>query len=436
MNDDDSWPDIYEVAGTAETNDNEGLREAALPNGEFWFARPELRSIYENSRRTMIAPWSALGLALCRSLVSIPYWVQYRSFMGPAPLNIGVVFIGDSGGGKSRLSGLLDACVPFTGTFPPDFRQMEVGSGEAMADVYAHPAEKDDWQNNIRRGDLIWHNQSHARLFSFDEVGRMFKMGNRDSGSTIFEYVKQGLSGGPLGRYLAKGMGTLLQPGEYRFAFTTNAQPSRSGVLLNPDEVEGGFPGRLLWFETRDPRAVLERDDSPVEPYGIPTLDWRDIRVVQALPQMDAAHRRDRELYHTDQRDPIDGHLNLVRAKVAVALMRLNGRTSLNDEDWDLAGIVIDETVRVRRWVQQLLAVKGREAEKARGESIARQQAAAETAGETIRLNRIVGLLRSYQDKGFPQTSWRTRLNNRDRDLFQDALDVLSRVDKEGRGKP
>lgn len=429
------WPNPYTSPTGEVHDDNVGLMEAAIPNAEFWNARPELRSIYQNARRTMMAPWSMMGLAICRSLVSIPYWVNYQSFLGTAPLNIGVVNIGDSGGGKSRLAGLIDESLPFLGFQVPKFTMIEVGSGEAMADVYAHPAEKDDAANNIRRGDLIWHNQSHARLFSFDEVGRMFKMGNRDSGSTIFEYVKQGLSGGPLGRHLAKGSGTMLEPGSYRFAFITNAQPGRSGVLLSPDEVEGGFPGRLLWFETRDPRAVIEEDDTPIVPHAVKDIDWRFVKSIKALPQMDEAHRRDRALYHTDQRDPIDGHLNLLRAKVAVALMRLNGRTYLNDEDWDLAGMVIEESVRVRKWVQQVLAIKGREAEKARGESIARQQAAAETAGETIRVSRIVGLLRSYQEKGYPVSSWRTRLPSRDRELYQEALDVLSNLDKSGHEK-
>lgn len=424
MTDEADW-NPYEMVTGEVHNDNQGLVEAATPHYEFWHSRPELLSIYQNARRTMIAPWSALGLAICRSLVSIPYWVNYESFMGTAPLNIGVVNIGDSGGGKSRLSGLVDASLPFLGIQVPKFDAVEVGSGEAIADVYAHPAEKDDPANNIRRGDLVWHNQSHARLFSFDEVGRMFKMGNRDSGSTIFEYVKQGLSGGPLGRHLAKGAGTMIDPGQYRFAFVTNAQPSRSGVLLNPDEIEGGFPGRLLWFETRDPRAVIEQDDSPIVPHGVKDIDWRMVRTIRALPQMDEAHRRDRAIYHTDQRDPIDGHLNLVRAKVAVALMRLNGRVYLKDEDWDLAGVVIEESVRVRQWVQQLLAVKGREAEKARGESIARQSAAAQEAANTLRMKRITDSLRRYRSEGIPQNLWRRRLNSDDRPYYEDALDLL-----------
>ena len=418
------WPNIYTTPTGERHNDNEGLIEAAIPHYAFWHSRPELLSIYENSRRTMFAPWSVLGLAICRSLVSIPWWVRYQSYMGSAALNIGVVNIGDSGGGKSRLAGLLDSGLPFLGLVPK-FTAIEVGSGEAIADVYAHQAEKDDPANGIRRGDLIWHNQSRARLFSFDEVGRMFKMGNRDSGSTIFEYVKQGISGGPMGRHLAKGSGTMIEPEQYRFAFTTNAQPSRSGVLLNPDEVEGGFPGRLLWFETRDPRAVTEYDDTEVVPYGIKEMHWQNHHAVIALPQMDDAHKASRALYHTDQRDPIDGHLDLTRAKVAVALMRLNGRWTLNDEDWDLAGDVIEESVRVRQWVQQVLAMKGREAEKARGEALARQSAAAESAAETIRLSRITDLLRKYHGEGVPQKEWRTKLPNRDREFYPDALRAM-----------
>ncbi len=413
------WQYQYAPEAGKRHDDNDGLREAAIPNADLWNSRIELKSIYDNSRRLMIAPWTMLGLAICRSLVSIPYWVNY-----------GCVFIGDSGGGKSRLPRALDKALPFLGLYVPDFNQIEVGSGEAIADVYAHPAEKDDPANGIRRGDLVWHNKSHARLFGFDEVGRMFKIGNRDGGSTIFEFVKQGITGSPLGRHLARGAGTMLNPGQYRFAFITNAQPSRSGVLLNDDEVEGGFPGRLLWFETRDPRAVIERDDSPVVPYGIKDIDWRNVGNVVALPQMDAAHRADAELYHTDQRSPIDGHRTMLRAKVAVGLMRLNGRIHLNDEDWDLAGIVVEESVRVRVWVQQVLAQKNVEAEKARGQSAARQQAAAAEALSTLRLTRICNNLRRYADDGIPQNEWRRRLKSEDRPYYEDALAELSKGKK------
>jgi hypothetical protein len=414
----------YEMVTGETHNDNEGLREATYEHYEFWHSRPELLSIYENSRRTMIAPWTMLGMTIVRSLLSIPYWVQYQSFMGRAPLNIGCIFIGDSGAGKSRLSKVLDAALPFTGQFVPDFKQVEVGSGEAMADVYAFPAEKDEPEIGLKRGDLIWKNISHARLFGFDEVGRLFKLGNRDQGSTVFEYVKQGLSGGPMGRYLAKGAGTFLDGDSYRFGFVTNAQPTRCGVLLNPDEVEGGFPGRMLWLESRDPRAVTEHDPSPIVEFNIPSIEWTPINVVRALPQMDEAHRKSAEDFHLDKRDPIDGHIALLRAKVAVALMRLNGRTVLNDEDWDLSGVILDESIRVRTWVQSVLASKRKDEDQARGESLARQQAAAQEAAVTLRMKRITDRLIAFQAKGMPQNLWRRTLNSEDRPFYDDALAV------------
>src|SRR6476646_4144472 len=40
--------------------------------------------------------------------------------------------------------------------------------------------------------------------------------------------------------------------------------------------------------------------------------------------------------------DPLDGHLFYIRAKLACALALLNGhRSSIRDEDWELAGIVM-----------------------------------------------------------------------------------------------
>lgn len=421
------WPDPFATAKVTR-DDNDGLREAALPNVEFWLARPELRSIYENSRRRLVAPWSMLGAALIRSLHSIPWHVRYQSVIGTASLNAMLILVGDSGGGKSFLHSQLDECLPFVGLYPPTFHRIEIGSGEAIAETYAHTADKDDPANGVSRGDLIWHSRNRAQMFSFDEIGRMFKMAGRD-GSTVYEYVKQGWSGSPLGRVLVSSRGVLLPDSTYRLTAIANAQPERCGPLFTEDEIAGGFPGRLLWMETRDPAAPRELNDTPIQPHAVLDIDWRMVQTIQSTPAMDAMHHEDRLLYHEGKRGPLAGHEVLLRAKVAVALMRLNNRSVLNDDDWELSGLVMAESLRVRGKIQQALVRRELREDTRRGESTARQAAAAEEASDTLRMKRIADRLREFHRDGMPENLWRRNLRSTDRPHYDVALRIMKGQD-------
>lgn len=53
--------------------------------------------------------------------------------------------------------------------------------------------------------------------------------------------------------------------------------------------------------------------------------------------------------------DPLNGHALLCQLKVAVALMALDSRNSLNDEDWDLAEHVMSVSERTREQCQNAL---------------------------------------------------------------------------------
>jgi hypothetical protein len=405
--------------------DNDGLREAATSQPEFWRARSELLSLYENSRRFIASPWAMLGMALVRSLHSIPWHVRYQSVLTSASLNATLVLVGDSGGGKSLLSRQMDVALPFHyGAELRDFNLIEVGSGEAMAEQFAITAQKDDDTTGIRKGDLLWRNNAHAEMFGFDELGRLMGMKSRE-GSTVYEYLKQGWSGSVLGRKLVGSGGVMLPADTYRMSVVVNAQPDRCGPLFTDDEVAGGFPGRLLWLDTRDPTTEAELDRTPPVPRAIKDIDWRDVSAVNSLPEMDEAHEQDRLRYHKGQRSPLEGHEVLLRAKVAIGLMRLNGRRYLNSEDWELAGMVMAESTRVRTEIQQRLATNAVKDAELRGRADAARAVAAEQAAATLTMTRIVGLLQGYEAEGVPQNLWRRKLPSRDREHYEDALLAL-----------
>lgn len=327
----------------------------------FWGRRPVLESIYENSEKTGVSPWGALGGAILRAIHTIPYHVHYRSFRGAASLNLGVINVGESGGNKSLTGRLLDDMLDF-GPFA-EFSESEAGSGESIVDSYAYwrNIPKDERVDGGPTRELAWLMPSHAHRFRFDEVGKLGAIAKRD-GATIFEYIKSALTGEQIGRKLAGNLGIQLKKDEYRFTITINAQPTRAEVLLSESEVAGGTPGRFLWCLMDYPPfgdSALDHDDFNairVEPFELKTVSWDGVADIKALEVMNREHRDHMRAGHRGERNAIDGHAVMVRVKVAIGLMVLDGRTYLNDDDWELAGAVMDHSNATRARVQLALA--------------------------------------------------------------------------------
>jgi hypothetical protein len=393
----------------------------AVGGDGFWDRRPELAALYSNARHRMLAPWGALGGAIQRALHTVPTTVAYRSDLGRAPLNTGMITVGDTGLGKGRTQRLLDDTLAFQSPFL-DFDMIEVGSGEALVDAFAYVAGPND-SSGAPKGTLVWRDLSHARLVMFDEVGKLAALAARD-GATIFEYLKSGLSGETIGRMLAGGRGVLLPKNQYRLGVTINVQPKVAWSLLTPAQIAGGLPGRFLWFSTMDPTLVTaERGE--VTPFEIPVPAWPENHDVRALPEMDEAHDRDARLAHLGERDPMDGHALLARAKVAVGLMVLAGRTSLVPEDWELSAVVMEHSRATRARVLAELASEQVREEQRRARSAARTQTFTEDEKRKRDIERIAKKLATLKAEGVPQTEWRRRIRSSERDLYLDALAAM-----------
>jgi hypothetical protein len=390
----------------------------------FWSSRPVLCSLYANARRLTVSPWALLGEAVLRALQTIPPEVQYESYRGRAPLNLAAVLLGPTGAGKSIIASALDQSLPFIGAVGDivKFYAVEVGSGEAIAEQYARRAGKGD-ESEADADGLVWSRRDIA--FSFDEVGRLEKLGARQ-GATVLEYTKTAISGGRLGRALAGRGGVELPQGAYRFTATIAAQPERCEVLLNADEVAGGLPGRLLWLSSIDPLARGEHDRSPVEPYMVKTVAWETVKTIRALPEMDEAHRESAFAAHEGSRDPLEGHELLARAKVAVALARLESRPYLTKEDWHLSGIVIEHSRRARSVAVGALAARSERSAGVRGFLEGVRAAEADDARDGRLRERARARIVTLTSEGVTdRRELRSRLSRPQREYLDDILDDL-----------
>ena len=378
----------------------------------FWRSRRILRHLYLSSRVLMSSPWALLGGTILRALHTVPYYVQYHSALAPGSLNTVGVFMADSGGGKTVLQAQINEILSFEGR---KFVTRSPGSGEAIAETYVASIDKDT-------GAVKWRDPSRAEMFSFDEVGMIAAMKKR-GGSTVLEYLKIGWSGGRLGRVLVGEKGVELPEHEYRLTAFINAQHDRADVLLNSDEVAGGFPGRLLWINMQDPSVVdRHKPGEEVRRLRIRLPEWpaRDASngrggfvKVHALPQMDEAHMEERRGFHLGTRDALLGHELMVRVRVAVALMVLDGRTELNDEDWELAEVVMDHSRATRALVRQRLADLAARSVAASGRAAGKQKFAEQEAFSEEELNKardqFERAVRAIQERGENVTASRVK---------------------------
>ena len=151
----------------------------------------------------------------------------------------------------------------------------------------------------------------------------------------------------------------------YRACVVVGVQPLRSHALLAA--ADGGLPQRFIWLPTADPDAPDQRPPDPGQ-WEVTTPGWHcgnlrhlrpvggeaDLTVPACAVATIDAHRL--AVLRGDHRvDPLDGHALLCRLKVAVAMMALDGRTTIDDADWQLAGHVMDVSAAARQRCRRAL---------------------------------------------------------------------------------
>ena len=307
-------------------------------NGPFWSSRPVLEHILTLARARRVGPWAVLGAAMTHAVASIPAHVAIPAMVGGRmSLNMFVALVGPSGAGKGGAEAAATAGIKFGG---PRVDSVPLGSGEGAGRTFrplGTPAESS--------------NPVTAAIFTVPEVDTLTALIGRQ-GSTLSAELRKLYSGEALG-FANSGKDTrnVVAPHSYRACLIVGVQPLRSHALLGG--VDGGLPQRFIWLPTCDPDAP---DDRPPDPGSrdIPTSIWprgnvghlqavgdRAELVVPTVAQ-DAIDAHRLAVLRQDHRvDPLDGHALLCQLKVAVALMALDARTAIHDEDWELASHVM-----------------------------------------------------------------------------------------------
>jgi hypothetical protein len=425
------------------------MQKEAKSNDEiFWNYRPELKYIHDSAKARMVSPQAVLGSVLAHVSAALPPEVVLPATIGKeASLNLFVCFVGQSGAGKGNATKVAADLFDYTST---GFKYVEEipGSGEGIVDIYA------GW--DVEKKAFAQHTKN--ALLNIDEIDNLAATGNR-SGSTLIPVLRSAFSGEKLGWHYKKNP-TQLNPHSYRMCLQVSAQPLRSDWLL--DDVDGGLPQRFVFVSCNDPDCA--------DPNNLPELPkplaWKvpdeilNIKKKQAeLLQKNKEEKAGifgqlagEVLYESKfiqvtlcqkaqdtiraaaynrlrgNSEAIDGHLLLVRTKVAALLAILNGRLNVDDKDWELSSLVMSWSKKTLNYIISQRESKNQSAVTARTTARANQEVVIENTKRSSDLVRVANRIIALVDKGVVETKGRGQLGYRlarDRPLMGEAIEYL-----------
>jgi hypothetical protein len=392
---------------------------------DFWTARKGLELLHGWARARRVAPWAMLGEGLALVLCRTPPAVRLPPLVGgPGSLNSLFALTGASGQGKGAAGQAIRDALDC-------WRQVEIvpiGSGEGLAKTYGRGLrDKQTGHYEVQR-------TRYSALLLCREIDTLGALRDR-SASTLTPQVRQLYSGEELGFGYADPVKRVIIPAHsYRGCLVAGVQPGRSGVLLA--DADAGTPQRFVWLPATDPDAPDSAPDCP------PGIAW------ELPPEIARIREQDLDPFGLDvyaeacrviddarlarlrgEGEAIDGHALFTQLKLAAALALFDGRSDVDEEDWQLAGVVMDVSDRVREMVAEELRQAAERENEARGLAeatrarIVGRSTEADFIGKTAeRIMKVLG----KTDGWMTHSDLRRETGSRYRDYFPDAIELLA----------
>ena len=373
------------LLGTA----GQGLRRylPVLPP-EFWEERECFGAIRDAAAQWLCSPDATLAAVLCRVAAFASHEMVIPPKLGPPTgLSLIVAMAGASGTGKSKAERLAATLIPA----PSEMAQMDglpLGSGEGLVEtMFEIRTEKVDGKT-VTVKEQVRHN-----AFVYADEGRVLTELASRSGSTLTSTLRSIFSGATIGQTNAsKETHRNLPAGSYVFGVLLGIQPRAAMDLFGELEVAAGTTQRFLWSCAQHPdigalepvgavgpleRPEMGTPDNPLTALGgIQPIDTPEAVFDEVRARLIARARGDAE------GDELDTHRDLLRLKVMGTLALLEGRQGASEDDWRLAGMVLDNSDDVRQWVRDSVASVVLEARAAEGRRAAARQAEVESDQE------------------------------------------------------
>jgi hypothetical protein len=311
----------------------------------------QLEKIYGWARARYAAPWAVFFGVLLRVAASVPPSVQLPPVIGGhASLNLFCAFVGKSG----SLKGVSDNVA--RAAWPADIIELPIGSGEGIAEQFAR----------VKAGEA-----SIPVIFTVSEIDKLAGIAGR-AGSILLAELKAAAMGEPIGQANAKeDTSRIVEAHSYRMCLSVGAQPGHTGVIFN--DTTGGTPQRFLWAPTTDPDMPDVASDAPA-PLDTVLPTWEPgeggvVEIVYGPPEIKRAVVAGHLARQRGEGNALDGHILLLRCKVAALLAIMHGRVEVTTWDWEKSAEVMAVSDRTRSelveyGVQATLEQARREGEK------------------------------------------------------------------------
>jgi hypothetical protein len=371
---------IPELAPDAFAPPSEGDEDTRpyLPD-ELWLARPLLTVIRDAARSRLLAPDALLGAVLARVAACSPHTLELPPIVGsPKGLSYFTILVGNPEAGKSATADVAGELIPaplnVLDRLPP-------GSGEGMVEALFDLVDEDDENGKKRK---VKRQTKYAAVFHVDEGAVLAELAGR-AGSTLMPTLRSAWSHSTLGNTNASAERRRILDGRaYVFGVTVGVQPEWAAPIV--DDVAAGTPQRFLWLMATHPDLELgdvawpgpldwqPHDAGTLEPIATNRGGWRrhTLHVPDRIAVDVRAHRAN--VMRGADTDPRDAHSVLMRLKTAALLALLDHRLALDDDDWRLAGIILDTSRRVRGQVEGTIAWLADRKEQAASDRHARRE--------------------------------------------------------------
>ena len=323
---------------------------------EFWNLFGWTRQLYDVALSRMLSPDAVLGAFLPLYAATIPMAIWFPPVLGVrSPLNIFSVLVGPSGSGKTAATMLaLELLGPVA---DPDILLDEsLRSGEgliALATIPAPPPTKGALVDTTPRFRRAVH-------LNFDEGSGLSRQQAQNT-ATHMSYLNSAWSGAStIGG--AKREGRVSFPGNFvRITATIGVQYGVAANLFTGSAEMEGFPQRLSFYGTDHPaladvdiETLANNTFAVADPLDVTRYDHSRYRNDQPVYIDVPTETRRQMLTWQQQRrtsggETLDGHMMLLRGKLASILALADGSFSLDSDKYWIGSQLIETSSRQTR---------------------------------------------------------------------------------------
>lgn len=334
----------------------------------FWTSRERLALIRQAARYHQVGPDIVLLAVLCRLSAMVSHELNFDLGRGKGCLNLFGGAVGGTGLGKTLANNVAQDLLlrPRYLSRGDDcdlrlFRDgIGVGTGEGMIEAFMGTVEEETGELHVRAGkghkagdpvtEKVRKQVRHNAYFFLDEGETLAKLMER-SGATIGPTIRSAWAGASLGQQLADGERTrFIEKFSYSIGMVIGFQPETVQSLLA--DGAAGTPQRFLWASGYD-LDLPDGDFDEVKPFRLPieNLNGTPITGLITGPAWLRKELRDdrRQLLRAETAvEQLDSHAVVARCKVAALFALIDERMKVNEEDWNLAGLMWNTSAAIR----------------------------------------------------------------------------------------